>query len=260
MANVFSEGMERYWDLRAREDPFHYVDNRERLGSPNQARFWQGGEEVLDHLFGAVGVRLAGTESVAEIGCGIGRLTRALARRGGSVHALDISQSMLEQARAYNADLTNVEWIHGDGLTLAPLPDGAFDACVSFVVFQHLPTPELTYGYVREMGRVLRPGGWAAFQVSDDPRVHRPPSGIRRARLKALEWTGRGTRDHTNRAWLGSAIRIEDLRRAAQDGGLTLERIENQGTQFCFVLARRGDGSSGGGSGDLGPGPGPGPG
>jgi SAM-dependent methyltransferase len=243
MPTVTAKGMERYWDRRAREDPFHYIDNREQLGSPDHARFWHGGEQAVDTLFDALGVRLTGTERVIEIGCGIGRMTRALAARAKSVHALDISPSMLEQARRYNGDLSNVEWIRGDGLTLAPLEDGGFDACVSFVVFQHLPTPDLTYGYVREMGRVLRPGGWAAFQVSDDPRVHQPPTGLYRARLKAREWIGGSAPHYTNRAWLGSAIRIEDLRRAARNGGLALERVENEGTQFCFVLARRVPGS-----------------
>lgn len=231
--------MERYWDLRAGEDAFHYVDNRQPLGSPDLDHFWRGGVEVVDGLLGDLGVTLDGTERVIEIGCGIGRLTRVLSVRSDSVHAFDISQSMLAQAQGHNPDLANVEWIHGDGTTLAPLPDGKFDACVSFVVFQHLPDPELTYGYVREIGRVLARGGWAAFQVSDDPRVHRPPRGLRRLRQIARQSLGRGPRDQANRAWLGSAISISDLDRAARDAGLTVERVENQGTQFCLVLMRR---------------------
>jgi SAM-dependent methyltransferase len=230
--------MERYWDERAQEDPFHYVDNREQLGSPNQEAFWAGGEQVVEQLFEDLGVSLNGDEDVVEIGCGIGRLTRALAHRARSVQALDVSQVMLEHARSYNPALGNVHWIHCDGTTLAPLPDGSFDACVSFVVFQHLPDPNLTYGYVREMGRVLRPGGWAAFQVSNDPTIHLPPTGFARLRAWGRGVLKRGPRTH-NAAWRGSAVDLTEVERAAGDGGLEVQRVKDPGSLFCFVLARR---------------------
>jgi SAM-dependent methyltransferase len=225
--------MERYWDRAAREDPFHYVDSREPLGAPDEEAFWRGGEEVLDRLLSDVGVDLRGDEDVVEIGCGIGRLTRALALRTRHVHALDVSAVMLADAGRYNHELGNVDWIHGDGATLAPLSDAQFDACVSFVVFQHLPTAELTYGYVQEMGRVLRPGGWSAFQVSNDPRIHERPSPWKR-------FSDRLRKGHyDDPAWLGSAVDIPELRRVADGAGLDIERVVNEGTQFCYVLLRR---------------------
>jgi SAM-dependent methyltransferase len=226
-------GMERYWNRRAREDPFRYVDNRRWDWDKNLDAFWQEGERVIEGLLGGLGVELSGQEDVVEIGCGVGRLTRVLARRARSVQAIDVSADMLAHARRHHAELENVTWIHGDGETLGGLPDGAFDACVSFVVFQHLPEPELTYGYVREMGRVLRPGGWAAFQVSNDPQVHRRPRLPGRLARRA---PGRAYRDP---AWRGSAVEISRLSEAGAAAGLTVERIEGQGTQFCHVLARR---------------------
>lgn len=230
-----SQGMEDYWDRAARQDPFHYVDNREPLGAPNEEAFWRGGEQAVDRLLADVGVELRGSEDVVEIGCGIGRLTRVMAVRSRHVHALDVSEEMLADARRYNPGLKNVDWVHGDGTTLAPLPDARFDACISFVVFQHLPNPELTYGYVREIGRVLRPGGWAAFQVSNDPRVHRRSSAWHRARRAFRKG------DYDDPAWLGSAVEMSRLRQAAADSGLAIERVANEGSQFCHVLARRND-------------------
>lgn len=225
--------MQRYWNRAAREDPFHYVDNRESLGAPNQETFWRGGEEAVDRLLSDVGAELQGNEDVVEIGCGIGRLTRVLATRSRQVHALDVSEEMLRDAQRYNPTLKNVTWIHGDGKTLSALPSDRFDVCISFVVFQHLPSPELTYGYVREIGRVLRPRGWAAFQVSNDPLVHKRPS----ARSRAVRRFKKGHYDDP--AWLGSAVEIPRLRQAAEDGGMEIERVTNEGTQFCHVLARR---------------------
>jgi SAM-dependent methyltransferase len=225
--------MEQFWDGAARADPFHYVDTRQPRGRPDVPAFWQAGEEVLDRLIADLGFELAGEEDVVEIGCGIGRVTRALAHRVRMVYALDISEEMLAGARRYNRGLSNVRWLHGDGRTLAPLADASCDACISFVVFQHLPDPELTYGYVREIGRVLRPGGWAAFQVSNDPRVHRSPTGLRRLREVV---TGRSYR---HPAWMGSAVEISRLRTVGADSGLDIERVEHEGSLFCMVLARR---------------------
>lgn len=231
--------MERYWDQRASESPFYYVDCEMRFDDIDMDAFWRGGEDAVAGLLGALGVELKEDDEVVEIGCGVGRLTRVIAARARWVHALDISEQMLSTARLQNAQLGNVRWIHGDGTTLAPLTDASFDACVSFVVFQHLPDPQITYGYVREIGRVLRPGGWAAFQVSNDPARHRRPTGLDRVRKQVRATVRGGPRGATNPAWLGSAVQLDDLRRAAADGGLELERIENEGTQFCLVLARR---------------------
>src|ERR1700693_3795027 len=128
-------GMEAYWDRAAREDPFHFVDSREEPGAPDVEAFWRGGGDVIDGLFGALQVELTGDEDVVEIGCGIGRLTRALSSRSRSVHAIDVSAEMLARARDYNS-LDNVSWVHGDGRSLAPLGDQGFAACVSVVGFQ----------------------------------------------------------------------------------------------------------------------------
>lgn len=225
--------MERYWNRRARQDPFHFVDNRQIRGRPDLASFWQAGEQALDRLLGDLGIELTGEENVVEIGCGVGRLTRALARRVRSVDALDISDTMLAHARQYNAELHNVEWLHGDGRTLAPLPDGAYDACISFVVFQHLPNPELTYGYVREIGRVLAPGGWAAFQVSTDLRLHQRPQGLGRVRHALTR------RIYHHPAWWGSAVELPALREVAARAGLEIDEVRYEGSWFCLIRAQR---------------------
>jgi SAM-dependent methyltransferase len=226
---------EGFWDERAREQALFYVDSTVDYRNPDIHRFWVGGEEAIDTLLGELGVQIASTETVVDIGCGVGRLTRALAERAGEVIAVDVSSEMLSRARELNPQLRNVRWVHGDGETL-PADDASVNGCVSHVVFQHLPDPELTLGYVREMGRVLRPGGWAAFGVSTDPAVHRPR---RRAAWRLAALLGRGPRAQEHAAWLGSAVALEDLRSSAGEAGLDLERVLHPGTQFTLVLGRR---------------------
>ena len=188
-------------------------------------------------LLGALDAELDPSDHVVELGCGAGRMTRAIAARVDRVTAVDVAPRMLEIAREQNPGLDNVEWRLGDGKTLSGVPDGSAEVCISHIVLQHIPDPEVTLGYVREMGRVLRPGGHALFQVSNAPVLHRAPHEGPRRRWSALR--GRWPRGQRSPAWVGSAVDLDDLRAAAADGGMEIERIVGEGTQFCFVRARR---------------------
>jgi SAM-dependent methyltransferase len=234
----------RFWDRRASENAFFFVDNRVDYRDPDLRRFWIEGEQDLDRLLGALGVSIVADQRVLEIGCGIGRLTRALAARSGSVQALDVSPAMLEIARRQNPDLKGVEWILGDGATLEPIPSVSVDACVSHVVFQHIPDPAITLGYVREIGRILRPTGWAALQLSNDPSVHRRPPLPARVRASALAAVRRAPRGQHDPRWLGSMVDLDAVRAAAQKGSMLVERVVGEGTQMCCVLTRRIDEAS----------------
>ena len=126
----------------------------------------------------------------------------------------------------------------GDGMSLRPVADAAVDGVVSLVVFQHIPDPAITLGYLREIGRVLKPGGWAGVQVSNDPSIHADrysmPSRLKRA-------LGRAPRGQDDPAWRGSAVTLDAVRAAASDGGCEVEQLVNEGSQFCLVRLRRRD-------------------
>jgi SAM-dependent methyltransferase len=231
-----SGGAERFWDERAREQALFFVDNTVEYADPDVERFWAGGEEAVTRVLEELGVVVESTDEIVEIGCGVGRLTRVLAARAAHVTALDVSAEMLARARELNPQLGNVTWMHGDGHSLAGVAGESVDGCFSHVVFQHLPEPELTLGYVREMARVLRPGGWAAFGLSTDPAVHRPR---RRFRWRLAALLARGPRGQEHPAWLGSAVPVDRLEAAAASAGLELERVRHAGTQFTLVLGRR---------------------
>lgn len=231
--------MEAFWDARARENAAYFVDNNLDYAQPDLEAFWAGGEDVVARFEELLAFKVAPGDEVVEVGCGMGRLTRALKARAASVRALDVSSEMLERARESNRDLAGVEWLHGDGVTLTGVADTSADGVFSHVVFQHVPDPAITYGYVAEMGRVLRPGGWAAFQVSNDPAIHRPQDGRRALAHRVLSLAGRRPKGSTHAAWLGSAVDLGTLRATAADAGMDVERIVGEGTQYCLVLLRR---------------------
>jgi SAM-dependent methyltransferase len=228
--------MGAFWDARARENAEYFVENRLDYENPDLEAFWASGAEAVDTFVEHLGLEIGPTDDVVEVGCGVGRLTRVLAERAASVRALDVSSEMLERARTHNPGLSGVEWLHGDGLTLTGVRDASADGVFSHVVFQHIPDPRITYGYVAEMGRVLRPGGWAAFQVSNNPSIHEQRPGLRHRVAAAL---GRAPKGAGDPAWRGSAVDLGTLRSTAAGAGLDVERITGEGTQYCLVLLRR---------------------
>jgi SAM-dependent methyltransferase len=233
--------MREFWDRKARENAMWYIHSTLDFSDPDQEEFWRSGEDNLERTLQPFDVRLTGTEAVLDIGCGIGRITRALSGRAASVVGIDVSAEMIERGRQALADLDNVELVVGTGRDLSPLGDGAFDVVYSFIVFQHIPDPAVTCAYVREIGRVLRPGGWTVFQVSDRPEVHRKDhwQAERGPARRLRQLFRRGPRDTLEPQWLGSAVPRADLLQALADGGLTLQRSVGDGSQFCVVHAAK---------------------
>ncbi len=232
--------MRDFWDARAQEDAYFFVDDRQPYGAPDTESFWADGQSLLDYYAEHLGAHIEPGDTVVEIGCGIGRLTRPIAARAAHVHALDVSARMLDRARTEHPDLDNVDWVQGSGSDLQPVGDAGAHACLSHVVFQHIPDPRITLSYVTEMGRVLRSGGWSAFQVSNAPSIHRPRgSGPLAAARRLLRRGSGGPRGQHHPAWLGSAVDLDELRQTAAAAGLDVERVEGAGTQFCLVMLRR---------------------
>src|SRR3954451_24636749 len=91
--------MRRFWDARAREDAYHFVDSRQEYGRPHLEQFWAQGERDLDGMLALLGLELPPGATVLDLGCGVARLTRPLAERAGRVIALDGSTEMLARAR-----------------------------------------------------------------------------------------------------------------------------------------------------------------
>jgi SAM-dependent methyltransferase len=236
--------MERFWDARAREDAYWFVDSRLDYRSPDEEAFWAGGVDALDRILDVLGARISPDDVAVDIGCGLGRLTRPLAARAAHVIAIDVSSEMLTEARSLNGQLEGVEWVHGDGETLRPIDDASVDACISHVVFRHISDPEITLGYIREMGRVLRVGGFAAFELSNDPKPHRRRPRRRREQIAAL--LGRAPRGVTDDSWLGSHVELAAIEQAAADAGMVIENVHGAGREFCAVLARKGVGEAAG--------------
>ncbi len=102
-------------------------------------------------------------DRVLDACCGTGDLAVEAERRGGRVVGLDFSPRMLERAQHKSG---TIEWVQGDALAL-PFADEDFDAAT--VGFGVRNLADLEAG-LRELARVLRPGGKAAVLEITRPR------------------------------------------------------------------------------------------
>ncbi len=162
------ENMRRAWDARARENARYYVATSRT--DWNDEEFFASGEKgVAEDILTDMGNICQGKEPsemrVLEIGCGAGRLTRALSKLFGEVHAVDISGEMVAQARQALADRPNAYIYQNNGCDLSVVPPLGFDFAYSAIVFQHIPSREIIENYVREVHRLLCPGALFKFWV-----------------------------------------------------------------------------------------------
>jgi ubiquinone/menaquinone biosynthesis C-methylase UbiE len=166
--------MERDWDQRARENARYYVETSQVDWTDEE--FCRSGEatlaeQILNDMINICQGKDPDQMRVLEIGCGTGRVTRALAGLFGEVHGVDVSGEMVRLARQALADRPNAFVHQNNGIDLAVLGDLVFDFAFSSIVFQHIPSREVIENYVREVYRLLRPGALFKFQVQGDTQV-----------------------------------------------------------------------------------------
>jgi SAM-dependent methyltransferase len=92
--------------------------------------------------------------SALDVGCGIGVLHRYIRDRFARLCAVDVSTACLEQAARANP---GVDYRAYTGAEL-PFATGEFDFAYAICVLHHVP-PADWLGFMREMARVVRPGG-----------------------------------------------------------------------------------------------------
>jgi ubiquinone/menaquinone biosynthesis C-methylase UbiE len=172
------EKMRLDWDKRARENARHYVVTGQLEWTDEE--FFRSGEqtvkeEVLTDMINICQGKDPKQMRVLEIGCGAGRITRALSGIFGEVHAVDVSGEMVNRARAALADRPNAFLYQNNGKDLTVIGDVVFDFAFSTIVFQHIPSYEVIDSYVREVHRLLRPGALFKFQVQGDATIRSSP-------------------------------------------------------------------------------------
>jgi SAM-dependent methyltransferase len=134
-------------------------------------------DEIADFYDGKVGDDLSDSAALAlldllgdvhgrrmlDLACGQGRVSRELARRGASVVAVDISERLLEKARALEAnEPLGIEYRKVDATSPQDLASEEFDGAVCHFGLSDIDDLD---GTLASVARVLVPGGWFVLSI-----------------------------------------------------------------------------------------------
>ena len=212
--------MARNWTRWGEKDPMWAIvtqpgkeDNR---WDPDE--FYATGEltvrQSLDWLAGE-GISF-GRGLALDFGCGIGRLTRALAPHFERVHGVDISPSMVRRAQECRPAMDTITYFVNPRTDLSLLDPSRYDFIYSREVLQHIPT-RYQCAYIREFLRLLAPRGLAVFQTV-------ATVGWRRWLPNLLVESYRRVKHGSNAFMPMYGIRPATVRRLGLDHGATMER------------------------------------
>jgi len=155
------------WDAFGKHDPlWAIVSVPDKRGNRWELdEFFRNGALELQHALNALakaGVTLPRGRAL-DFGCGVGRLTQALAERFDELDGVDISEAMIAQAKQYNRHGERVRY-HVSASAALPFADATFDFVFTKIVLQHVAV-DLQRAYVREFFRVAKDGGLVVFQT-----------------------------------------------------------------------------------------------
>jgi len=245
--------MRRDWDARARRNAFLYIASW--CNDWDEASFFESGEQDYLRLVQPILEKLqfdpAG-KSMAEFGCGAGRMTRGFARRFRSIKAVDISAEMQSRGRGYLQSFSNIEWILTDGESLSGIGSGSVDFVFSYLVLQHMPDKKLIRHAISELMRILRPGGAFLFQFngSTGPTMNWKGRAISRVLdgLAALGFQGASRRlarlagidpEMVGKTWRGAALSTEEIAQAMNAANAFRYEFQDAGTPMAWCYGRK---------------------
>jgi SAM-dependent methyltransferase len=210
------------WNQRATLDAYYYVAFARREQS--EGDFQESAADVVADLEFELhrlrGVPAQGGPCRAlDIGCGPGRLMIPLSRHFDEIHGVDISEEMIRRARERLSACPNARVFVNNGYDLALFENDYFAFVYSYVVFQHIPSQEVIRSYLREIQRVLTPGGIARFQLRGAS-----PSEASRGESET---------------WSGCVFGDDDVLEFVRASSMELVALQGAGTQYLWVTLRK---------------------
>ena len=231
-----SQDVRKAWDHRAQGDWRRYLwaeasDSEESFRAAGERDYRKHVQEFLAAL------GLDPHELTAlEIGAGAGRVSEFLCRNFRGLVAVDISRAMMSIGRK-RFEAENILWLCNDGKDLGAMASASVDFIFSHVVFQHIPDAGRAAAYVREAGRVLKPGGWLVFQAMNQPHLRLGPWTL--ALIVSQRFHLPRVRIYWTDPLEACPVRIGVLRKACRESGLEVDRILHRFTQNTWIWARK---------------------
>lgn len=168
------------WEAFGQRDPYFAVATQpeyhaDQLDEAGKAAFFAKGEAKVEAFLHTIRQHLMpefAPQRALDFGCGVGRLTLPLAARCREVVGVDVSPSMLDEARrnCEARSIRNVMLVRGnDALSTV---EGRFDLVLTYVVLQHIP-PRRGERIIQALLDRVAPGGVAAIHLTHDAELSR---------------------------------------------------------------------------------------
>lgn len=221
---------------RADDDPGWDLDAFFETGRADVAQLMVEIERLLPGLQ---------THRALDFGCGVGRVTQALSGHFDEVIGVDVADSMIALARAYDQAPALCQFEVNRRTHLRRFAGGTFDLVYSRLVLQHIP-PRLMRRYVQELLWLLAPGGLLMFQLPteiDDPKHAFCNAPVLGGQLKRNlpAWLVRAHRQ-VKYAIHRSVVPHMEMFGMAQDA--VVELVEGAGGQIVAIQPDRGPGTN----------------
>ena len=160
--------LQKHWNQFGKQDPLWAIatwdDKKGNKWNPEE--FFELGRQEIAGVMEYV-QKLGLLQQLGralDFGCGVGRLTQALASYFDEVVGIDIAPSMVTLAKQYNRFGARCTYRVNDQDNLRLFPDQEFHFIYSNIVLQHMK-PEYAKSYIKEFLRVLKPEGVLIFQL-----------------------------------------------------------------------------------------------
>lgn len=160
--------LQKNWDEFGKVDPLWAILTApdRKGGRWDVSEFFHTGQEEIDALLSDLDVMHVAVRrgQALDFGCGVGRLTQAMAEHFDHVTGVDIAPSMLERARELNRFPARCSYVLNKSDDLACFSDSTFNLIYSNYTLQHMH-PMYSKRYLAEFVRLLAPEGALVFQL-----------------------------------------------------------------------------------------------
>lgn len=195
----FEELAARWWDPNGESRPLHDLN-------PVRAAY----------IAGRIDLRDART---ADVGCGGGLLSEALARAGAHVTGVDLGSKVIDVAKLHlHESNLSVDYRVQSSADLAAAEPESFDAVCCMELIEHVPDPE---ALVNDLAAMLKPGGQLFMST-----INRTPAAFGAAIVGAeylMRMLPRGTRHYAQ------FLKPSELGRLLRHAGLELDDVSGLG-------------------------------
>jgi hypothetical protein len=135
------------------------------------------------------------------------------------IHGVDVSDEMIALAREKLRDIPNAFPHVSNGASLEQFAPDSIGFVYSYAVFQHIPSRQVVYQYLREIRRVLTSGGLAHLQFNGLPRD--PVS------------------EGSYNTWTGARFSAEEILEFTRDNDFQVLALEGASTQYMWTTWRK---------------------